>query len=536
MAEEWYYQLDDEKVRGPVTLNFLQTAYAQGKLRSRHKIRFRESGDWKAANSFRQMVEAREKYQKLLEKRKSKKKKTGLPDVEGETDDAIEAPTEVRSGAGHELESDPWYGILTQLFNEADLMPDPFEPEDRVWFMWVGRKLGPFSFYDLVKMGQEGTLKVTDWVSHADSEDWTPLSPEAEAGAEAATDDSSDALSDSSETFSLSDSHTAMPLSDSDSQIVPALSDSWVQEGDSHSGLAVGDSGLLDPDSGSNIVAGDSGVIEGGSDSGTYGMPQAPPPGSQPYRPKLKAAPPKLPDQVPTAALAEDEEEEEEEDQAQATAMVAAQLLAGTSPKADTGDSPEGAAPGMGDSPSGSTPTGPAGPPEEKKPLVERIKEAGPRGWATMGAGAIIGLYLLVKLVGMLPASNHSRYQEVLTIYGEIQTLREEDASNAEWEAHVTSSGTRFQEAFMPLLMSPPEAGSGDYFLLEGGKKLIADINARAVKKEDYTPWFLQDLKKAAEELGYTPPEGVPEGSPPTGPTFEPDPDDDGDYTRIQGG
>ena len=513
MAEEWYYQLDDEKVRGPVTLNFLQTAYAQGKLRSRHQIRFRESGDWKAANSFRQMVEAREKYQKLLEKRKAKKQKTGLPDIEGETDDAIEAPTEVRSGgeAANELEADPWYAILIQLFTEAKLMPDPFNPEDRVWFMWVGRKLGPFSFYDLVKMGQEGTLKVSDWVSHADSEDWTPLSPEAEAGV--ASDQSDAALSDSSQEFALSDSHVAMPLSDS--HIMTGGSDSWVSEGDSRTGYAVGDSGLLEPGSGSSIVAGGSGVYEGGSDSGTYGVPQAPMetsrPGSQPYRTKVKAAPPKLPDQVPSAVLAEaddddDDDDDDGQDQASATALVAAQLLAGETPKPPPGIG------GDSDS-SGRSAGGPAS--EERKPLIEQIKEAGPREWAKMGFLGLVGLFLLIKLIGMLPASDHARYQAFLDIYAEVQARKEEKHTGSAWEKYAIETIPRLEEALLPLSDPPPEPGSGDELLLQGGRQFLMDFETRAVGQKDYKPWFLQTLNKAADELGYSPPEAVPVGIPP---------------------
>lgn len=520
---EWYYQLDDKKVRGPVTMSFLQTAYAQGKLRSRHAIRFRESGDWVAANSFRQMVEARVKYQKLLEKQKSTTQKTGLPDLEGETDDAIEAPTEIKGAVNNELVSDPWYGILTRLFTAANLMPDPFDPDDRVWFMWVGRKLGPFSFCDLVKMGQEGTLKVTDWVSHADSEDWTPLSPESEAAAaedqsagDALADSHSEiSVSDSNAAFGLSDSHIADALSDSDSSFpglsdsdasIPGVSDSWVAEGDSGSGMA----------------------IEGGSDSGTYGMPpepEAPRPGETPYRSRSKAAPPKIPDQLPSAVLAEAEPDDEEEDQSDATAIFAAQLLAGTVKPAAIN-----AASGNvgGDELSRSGPVDVGGlPVAEQQPLVERIKEAGPRGWALMAAGAFIVLYMLSVLISMVPASSHARYQFFLDVYAEVQSMKErKSVPSDEWRKYFYATIPKLQQTLMPMIESPPEQGTGDYFLLEGGKQLLIDFENRRVRNTEYTPWFLQNLKKAADELGYTAPEGVPAGEPPKRAVLESSEDD----------
>ena len=507
---DWYYRIDDE-VRGPVSINFLCTAYAKGKLRSRDCIRFRETGEWKAANYFRQMVQARDKYRKLLEKQKSTKQKTGLPDIGDETDHAIEAPTDLKNPVDNPLQSDPWYQILTQLLTEAGLVPDPVDLEDRVWFMWVGRKLGPFSFLDLVKMGQEGTLKVTDWVSHADSEDWTPLSPEAEAQVE------NDELSDSDTAVSVSDSNM-FALSDS-GEMAPV-------EPRSNDPAPERQAAVPGPDDSAWMSGQSGGSQVSASDSDMYGLlsepepPRNQPPAVAPYQRKIKQAPLKLPDQIPSAALTQPMSADSDDDEVDQAAKAAAQLLISPTKKQEPATSL-----GVGGGPG--SPHLPGG---EKKPLVDRIKEAGPRGWAQMAGGAIVLLYVLNFLASLLPASDHASYQEFLRVYAEAKTLRDAESTQGdEWKKFFYESIPQLQQVLIPMALDPPEADTGRFHLLEGGKQLLMDLEYRKVRTAEYKPWFMQELFKAATELGYDPPPDVPEGAPPVpGEGYGGDPSDPG--------
>ncbi len=486
---DWYYRLDD-KVHGPVSINFLATAYAQGKLRSQDCIRCGETDEWKPVNQFRKLVQAREKYRKLLEQKKAKKKKSESPDTGDETEQAVEAQADPTTPVDNPLQSDPWYQILTQLLTEAGLIPDPFDPEDRVWFMWVGRKLGPFSFFDLVKMGQEGTLKVTDWVSHTDSEDWTPLSPESEAQLEQDDVSDSDAIPMSdSNAFSLSESGELPPLDAGSGEPATAASGpAWQSEqGDEHAGSD--------------------------SDSDMYGLlsepepPREQPPVVAPYQRKVKQAPLKLPDQVPSIALTEPESDSNEDDESNLASRAAAQLLINPTKKVE----PQ---PPLGDGVA--RPGSPIMPGGEKKPLVDRIKEAGPWGWTQMAVGAIVLLYVLNFLISLMPSSDHDRYQEMMQIYAEVKAMNDGGPVKREqWKDFFDEKVPALQQILIPIALDAPEAGSGRFHLLEGGQQLLMDLEQRSVRSQEYKPWFMQELFKAATELGYDLPPDVPEGERP---------------------
>lgn len=539
--EEWYYQTDGE-VHGPVTSSFLKTAYAKGKLRSRDSIRQGEEGEWKVVSTIPQMVKARDKYRKLLAERKSKTQKAGLPDpatldADGadQTEAASEpqapgepqAPAGTRRAVDETLRTDPWYGILTQLLTDVGLMPDPFEPDDRVWFMWVGRKLGPFSFLDLVNMGREGTLKVTDWISHTDSEDWTPLSPEAEAQVDNAdqSDPSTDTAMSESSTVAMSDSHVLEPL---DSEATDP--DSYDDASDSYDDDSADEYGYGPSDS-DNAVDSDSGVIspedsglydsalyeDDSQEPGTYGVPSAPgprPPAPTPRPRKPKPMPLRLPDQIPEPALVEPVQPATQEDEASnLAAKAAAQLLFSPQKKQSGPDGEAGAVRGGGGGGSFTPPDGKKPLADQIKDLGDQIKESGPKGWAVLGVGALVLLYLLSSL---LPQSNHAAYQEFLQVYADLKEKKAAKPTRAELEEFFLEAIPRVEKTLTPILQSQPKEGTGAYHLRQGGTGLLIDLGDRSAGGPDYLPWFLQDLKKAADELGYSPPPDVPPGEKPT--------------------
>ena len=143
-----------------------------------------------------------------------------------------------------------------------------------------------------------------------------------------------------------------------------------------------------------------------------------------------------------------------------------------------------------------------------------------------MAGGAFVALYVLNFLISLIPASNRGTYQEMLLIYSEVKTMRAATSySGKEWQKFFDKSIPHLQQILIPMALDPQEAGTGQFHLLEGGKQLLLDLEGRSVRTEEYQPWFMQELFKAATELGYDLPPDVPEGErPAANEGYAPDP------------